>query len=267
VTDLDAYLDRIGLAGPLGPTLETLHRITAAHVETIPFENLDVLLERPIHIGAEDLERKLVAERRGGYCFEQNGLLLEVLNQLGFDVRPLSARVRYQRPRDFTPPRTHVFLRVELDGTSWLADVGVGGNSMTGAIRLHEDGEQATSHEPRRILREGGLFYNQVRFGEEWHDVYEFTLEEMPAIDRELANWYTSAHPQSHFRDQLIVARALPGGGRLSLLNRRRTERVDGVFTTRTVETPEELLDVLRTDFGIELPEGTTFTCPGLVWD
>ena len=194
--DLDAYCARVGYDGPRAPTLPALHAITAAHTRTIPFENLDVLLGRGIDLDPAAIFAKLVVQRRGGYCFEQNGLLLMVLEALGFRVAPISARVRWQRPRDFTPPRTHVVLRVELDGTSWLTDVGVGGMSLTAALRLEADIEQATPHEPRRLLREGGRWFHQVRLGDAWHDVCEFTLEEMPAIDRELGNWYTSAHPQ-----------------------------------------------------------------------
>ncbi|MEO8798486.1 MAG: arylamine N-acetyltransferase, partial [Polyangiaceae bacterium] len=168
--DLDAYFERIGYSGPRAPILETLNAIMCAHVQTIPFENLDVLLGLPIDLEPSALERKLVHERRGGYCFEQNTLLLAVLSDLGFKVRPLSARVRYQRTRDFTPPRTHVFVRVEL-GESWLADVGVGAMSLTSALRLDEEGTQSTPHEPRRLLRENGLIYHQVRLGDEWLDV------------------------------------------------------------------------------------------------
>src|SRR5450432_655081 len=224
-TDIDAYFARIDCCGPREPTLPVLHAITSAHVQSIPFENLDVLLGRPIDLEIAALFRKLVCDRRGGYCFEQNGLLLHVLRALGFDASPLSARVRLHRPRDYVPPRTHMFIRVELEGESWLTDVGVGGASLTAAIRLRSDAEQSTPHEPRRIVREGVRLFHQVRFGTEWQDICEFTLEEMPAIDRELANWFTSAHPQSHFKDRLMVARALPDGGRLTLLNRELSTR------------------------------------------
>jgi len=105
--DLDAYFARTGYTGPRTPTLETLHGLVRAHVQTIPFENLDVLLGKPIDLEPAALMQKLVHDRRGGYCFEQNTLLLEVLTALGFHVRPLSARVRWQRPRDYTPARTH----------------------------------------------------------------------------------------------------------------------------------------------------------------
>lgn len=264
--DLDAYFARIGHTGPRTPTLETLNAIVNAHVQAIPFENLDVLLGRGIALDPAALEKKLVHARRGGYCFEQNSLLLHVLGALGFEVRPLSARVRYQRPRDFTPARTHVFVRVELE-ESWVVDVGVGAMSVTGALRLAEEGPQTTPHETRRLLRENGLIYHQVLFGEEWQDVCEFTLEEMPLIDREVANWYTSAHPGSHFKNRLLVARALPGGARVGLLNRELTVRQrDGRAERRVLTSPDELLEVLEAHFGLAFPASTRFACEALDW-
>jgi N-hydroxyarylamine O-acetyltransferase len=264
--DLDAYFARIGYSGAAPPTLETLNGIVHRHVQAIPFENLDILLGRPIDLAPAALQKKLISDRRGGYCFEQNGLLLLVLEALGFQVRPLSARVRYQRPRDFIPPRTHVFVRVELEGTSWLADVGVGGLSLTSAIRLDSAEEQATPHESRRIVREEGRLFHQVRLEDAWHDLCEFTLEEMPPIDRELGNWFTSTHPQSHFKSRLVVARAVADGGRNTILNRELTiRRRDGV-ETRMLGTPAELLAVLQSDFGLAFAEGIAFSCPALDW-
>lgn len=254
--DLDAYCARIDYRGERTPTLGTLHALSEAHVRTIPFENIDVLLGRPIELTLPALERKLVHERRGGYCFEQNTLFLAVLEAFGFRVRPLSARVRYQRPREFTPARTHLCLRVELD-EPWLADVGVGSMSLTSALRLGTPEEQATKHEPRRLWRENGLIYHQVRFGDDWHDVSELTLEEMPEIDRIVANWYTSTHPGSHFKNRLLVARAAPNGARVTLADRELTERAaDGTATRRTVATHDELVTVLFEHFGIRVPAG-----------
>jgi N-hydroxyarylamine O-acetyltransferase len=259
--DLDAYFARIGYRGPRTPTLDVLHALTAAHTQAIPFENLDVLLGRPIELEVPSLFRKLVIERRGGYCFEQNGLFLHVLGELGFDAKPLSARVRLQRPRDYLPARTHVFLRVAIAGETWLTDVGVGGASLTAAIRFDPDaGEQATPHEARRLVREDGVSFHQIRYGTEWNDVYEYTSEEMPFIDRTVANWYTSMHPTSHFRDRLIAARALPDGRRMALVNREFTIRErDGTPTTRPVDTADELLAILDESFGLRFPPGTRF--------
>jgi N-hydroxyarylamine O-acetyltransferase len=266
VIDLDRYFARIGYRGPRAPTLATLNGIAAAHVETIPFENLDVLLGRRIDLDPAAIERKLVHDRRGGYCFEQNALLLTALTALGFEARPLSARVRYQRPRDFIPARTHLFVRVELD-QPYLVDVGIGGLSPSAAIRLVLDEPQPTPHETRRLVADGGAMFHQVLFGTEWQDLYEFTGEEMAPIDREVANWYTSTHPASHFKARLSVARALPDGGRLGLLNRELSVRGrDGHAEHHRVATPDELLAVLDQRFGLAFPPGTRFPCDALDW-
>lgn len=275
--DLARYFERIDYAGPTEPSLANLNSIIFAHLSRIPFENLDILLGRPIELEPAGVEHKLITQRRGGYCFEQNTHLMHVLGALGYDVTPIGARVRVGRPRDAVPPRTHVFLRVDLPEGSWLADVGVGGFSPCAALRLSLDTVQPTPHEPRRICSDGewqglGLrapsarLFHQVYFDDAWHDLCDFTLEPMPEIDRELGNWYTSAHPTSHFRQRLVAARAT-SNGRVTLLNRRFTRRENGsIAEQRDIRTPDELLDVLRREFGIVLPSGTRFDCAGLEW-
>ncbi len=280
--DSDAYFDRIGYHGSRMPMLATLDAIMLAHVRTIPFENIDVLLGRGVDLDIDAIADKLVTRRRGGYCFEHNTLLLRVLSGLGFDATPISARVRIQRARDFTPPRTHVFLRVEIDGASWLADVGVGGLSPTAALRLALDVEQTTPHEPRRIIADGdwsdltqsgpwlraptARLLHQARLGDTWADVCEFTLEPMPEIDRELGNWFTSTHPRSHFRDRLMAARATEDG-RVTLLDRVLTRRrTGGEAETHTSATPDELIALLASEFGLELPPDTRFPHLADLW-
>ncbi|MGH8278916.1 MAG: arylamine N-acetyltransferase family protein [Gammaproteobacteria bacterium] len=259
--DLDRYFERIGYRGPQQPTLELLHAITAAHAQSIPFENLDVLLERPIRLEPEAIFRKLVHEHRGGYCFENNGLLLAVLTQLGFEVRPLSARVRTGMiDRHILAPRTHLVLEVRIDGKLWLTDVGVGSASLTCALRFMADIEQPTPHDTRRLVRADGKWFHQVRHDGQWLDVYEFTGESMPLIDRTVANWYTSTHPDSKFRHNLFAARALANGRRVALLNHELSLRgPDGSVQKRVIATPEKLLDALREHFGIDLPKGARF--------
>ena len=270
IPDLDAYFTRISDTGSRSPTLSTLNRIVEAHVRSIPFENLDILLGKSISMDLADIERKLVHNKRGGYCFEQNSFLQQVLLALGFQVQPISARVRLQKPRDFLPARTHLFLRVELDGHSWLVDVGVGSLSVTSALRLELETPQPTPHETRRIISSGewsgltqrapnAVLFHQVLFDETWHDVCEFTLEEMHPIDRELGNWFTSTHPESHFRSMINVARSTPAG-RITLQGRELKRRAaNGQAESLTLETPEVLLSTLREKFGLHFPSGTRF--------
>lgn len=255
---LSQYLARVDYQGPREPGVPALHALTSAHVQHIPFENLDVLLGLGVDLSDDAVFDKLVTRRRGGYCFEQNGLFSRVLTAFGFDVTPVSARVRLDRPRDVTPARTHMFLRVAIDGHDWITDVGVGGASLTSALRLELDREQPTPHEPRRIIREDGRYFHQARFGVRWADVCEFTGEPMPPIDREVANWFTSTHPGSHFRSRLMVARAGSEGRRYTLLNDElKIRERSGVAHTVGIETPEHLLEVLQAHFGLSFAPGT----------
>lgn len=263
--DLDAYFSRIDFNGERSPTLGTLHAITAHHAAAIPFENLNVLLELGIDIAPQAVERKLVSEQRGGYCFEQNQLLLWVLSALGFRVKPLSARVRWLLPREVTPPRTHLFVCVEMEDGPWLTDVGVGGCSLTAALRWKDGLEQETPHDKRRLVREGNLWFHQVCFDGDWFDVCEFTGEEMPEIDRQVANWWTSTHPLSKFRNNLLVSKAGLDGSRISLFNKELTlRRPQRPAEKRQIASHADLTETLELVFGLKVPEGTRFDILGL---
>lgn len=255
--DLKSYLQRINYTGNTSPTLQVLHGVTQAHTQSIPFENVDVILNKPILLSDEAIFEKLVTKKRGGYCFEQNSLMLQALNHLGFVVKPLSARVRLRfTDRAQVAPRTHLFVRVEIGEESFVTDVGMGAASLTGALKLIPDLEQETPHELRRIVKEGSIWYHQIRYGDLWQDACEFTLEEMPLLDREIANWYTSTHPQSHFKSSLMVARALDNGQRLTLQNFDLTQRArNGEAQKKQLQNNKELIDVLTNDFGLILSD------------
>jgi N-hydroxyarylamine O-acetyltransferase len=264
--NLDGYFARIGHAGPRTATLETLRAVQLRHVCAIPFENLDVVLGRTILLDLPAVERKLVQERRGGYCYEQNTLLAAVLRALGFHVTPLIARVRWQVPPETSTGRTHMVLRVELDGRPWLVDGGFGSVGPSAPLALDTDAEQATPHEPRRIVRRGDYLVHQVRLGAEWGDAYQFTRDEVPPIDYEVANWYSNKHPNSHFQHNLIATRVLPAG-RVRIFNREFTQRgPDGVAHKREIANHDELLRLLAEHFDLHFPAGTRFSAPNLLW-
>ncbi|MGH2883951.1 MAG: arylamine N-acetyltransferase, partial [Solirubrobacteraceae bacterium] len=147
--DLEAYLARIGLTGR--PVLAELHR---AHVTSIPFENLDPRRGIPVSLAPEDLERKLVRERRGGYCFEQNLLLGNGLEALGMRVEPLLARVRVGGAPSSARPRTHLVLRVQREfGTAIILithDLGVVADMADDVVVMY--GGQVMERAERREL-------------------------------------------------------------------------------------------------------------------
>tara|TARA_R110002072_G_scaffold184190_1_gene340601 strand:+ start:234 stop:1088 length:855 start_codon:yes stop_codon:yes gene_type:complete len=267
--DLNAYLTRIGYDGPdeTPPTLETLGTIQRAHVCTIPFENIDAILNQPIKLDPQSVQRKLITLGRGGYCFEHNGLLIDALTQLGFEVESQSARVRFSATRDFIPPRTHLFAKVTIDRVPWCVDVGVGGLSPTAPFRMDIKDPQRSPHDTRRVILDdaSGNWFHQVQIGEHWNDVCEFTGESMPMIDREVANWWTSTHPDSKFRKSIMAALADPDGSRHTLGNRHYAHRRDGkVIDEQHIESTTQLLEVLATKFNIHLPSDTVFGIDGL---
>ncbi|MBX9580941.1 MAG: arylamine N-acetyltransferase [Gemmataceae bacterium] len=253
--DPGAYFRRVGYDGPAAPTLDTLRALHLAHVGAIPFENLDPLLGRPVRLDLPSVERKLVRGGRGGYCFEQNGLFRAVLEAVGFPVVGLAARVLWNVPDGRVPALAHMVLRVEVDGRPYLADVGFGGMTLTGPIRLEADTLQETPHEPFRLTPDGGEFVLRALVRGEWRPLYRFDLTERPPIDYEVANWYVSTHPESIFVNGVLAGRALPGRRATLRGNELATHGPEGT-DRRALTTPAELRGALAGVFGLSLPDG-----------
>jgi N-hydroxyarylamine O-acetyltransferase len=253
--DLQAYLERIGIRTPVAPNLQTLRAIITAHVATISFENLDPFLGVSPTLDIASVQRKLVRDGRGGYCFEQNRLLSDALRAIGFQVTDLAARVLWGQPEDAITARTHMLLRVEVESRSWLADVGFGGNTPTGPLEFAPDVEQATPHEPFRLIRRDDSDWRLQLFAvDAWQTLYRFDLQPQFPADYCVSNYWTSTNPDSHFVTGLTAARA-PAGRRLALRNRQFTERTtDGATIKRTLATAAEIRAVLQNQFLILLP-------------
>ncbi len=256
--DLDRYLARIGYAGPRAPTLAVLGEVQGRHASSIAFENLDVLLGRPARTDPGALQRKLVEGSRGGYCFEQNGLLLGALEALGFHVAPMQARVLWQRTGQPPLPRSHMLLRVDpQDAGPQLVDVGHGGCTPTGPLALDSVAPQATPLESFRLVDSEGERQLEVWLatGQGWSPVYRFRPEPVLLVDCEPANWFHSTCPASPFTQHLMVAR--PGADRRhGLRDTAFTVRHRGGHVERRV-LPDgaALLAVLEDVFLLRFPE------------
>ncbi|WP_233835147.1 arylamine N-acetyltransferase family protein [Paraburkholderia sp. ZP32-5] len=254
--NLDRYFARIGYTGPRTATLDVLRAIHRLHPAAIPFENLNPLTRRPVRLDLESLQRKLVSEQRGGYCFEHNTLFANVLMQLGFKITPMLGRVLWGRERGAITPRTHMVLRIDIDGDAWIADVGFGSVTLTAPLRLIPALAQPLPLGTFRLAEAGhDMLYLEVQVpGESWAPVYRIDLRPVEWIDYETSNWYTSASPDSMFTHSLIVCRVFPGVC-VTLFNDQLNER-DGagqLVAERRIESAAELADCLRERFGLKL--------------
>jgi N-hydroxyarylamine O-acetyltransferase len=254
--DLEAYFRRIGYDGPREPTLATLRALTLKHPDAIPFENLDVLLGRGISIVPADIDAKLIGAGRGGYCYEQNGLLKRVLEALGFEVQGLMARVWWMKPADAPMrARSHMVLKVMVDGVAWLADSGFGGCVLTAPLDLFSNAVQQTPNGPFRIETAapemGGERLVLANLSGTWAPLYQVALGPWEDVDYEPGNYFTYTHPSSHFTWSMTVGRTTPTA-RYALKNNRFTHRdVTGAVVEQRDLTVDELEATLRDVIGL----------------
>ncbi|MFC5697041.1 arylamine N-acetyltransferase [Pseudomonas sp. GCM10022186] len=252
-----AYLRHLDTPVPQQPDLASLDRLIAAHQRRVAFENVDVLLDRPIRIDADSVFAKVVERRRGGYCYELNNLFARLLLALGYRVELLGGRVRWGLPLD--APQTmlsHLMLRVRLPEGPHLADVGFGSATPWRAVPLEGP---ADPDFPYRLRPQddgsGEVQLENFRTETGWAACYRFAPEVNAWVDCIPRNWYTSTHPDSVFRQMLMSARS-EGDCRLTLANGLFNKRFrDGRVESRKIEDASELVDVLRTDFLLDLRE------------
>ena len=245
-----AYLERIGIDGPIRPVASDLARLHRAQRCTIPFENFDILLGRPIDIGPAAIFAKLVERRRGGYCFEQNGLFMSALAAFGFEARFALARVHLgPQPTGLT----HVLILVRIGGEDWLADVGFGGGGPRAPLRLVRDVVQRHDRLAFRLV-ECAPFGTmlEVETDGSWRRLYSFEDRPVLPVDLALGNHYTSSHPDSFFTYARVASRVEPDG-RTALYDHRLTIERGGVTTEETVGGGAAYIEMLAQRFGIEL--------------
>ncbi len=246
---LEMYVDRIAYAGSRSATLETLGAVQAAHLSAIPYENLDIHLGRTLALGSSAAYQKIVVERRGGWCYEMNGLLAWALEQMGFNVTLLSSSVL--RPDRVTPDGDHLLLRVTLEGTDYLVDAGFG----NGAI------------EPLPILegtyQRGFLEYRMERDGEHWivRDPVEsdtggfrFLNEPRAMTDFSERCTYLQSNPESGFV-RTTVCQRITADALYTLRGAVLTTLTTAGSSQRTLETAADYRATLLETFKLELPE------------
>jgi N-hydroxyarylamine O-acetyltransferase len=255
LTHLALYLQRLGFDAPPAPTLETLRQLQLRHTSAFPFENLTTLSGEPVLVDLPSIEQKVLYDGRGGYCYELNNLFLALLQALGFDARGITGRVVMGQPEGAWTARTHRLSLVTLNGVRYITDVGFGGMVPTAPLLLDTAAEQLTPHEPYRIERHEDGYTLRANVGGEWRAMYIFDLQRQEDIDYAVGNWYVSTHPESSFARQLMVARTGEGWRRTLNNGSFAVHRVDRESERRQVVDVDELIGLLKDEFGIRVPE------------
>lgn len=249
--DIQTYLERIDYAGSLEPTAETLRQLQVAHLLTVPFENLGIHAHEPIVLDDESLFRKIVGRRRGGFCYELNGLFAALLRSLGFEVAMLSAQVA-NAEGNFGPDFDHMALMVTI-GERWLVDVGFG-DSFVEPLLLDERASQVQGDRAYRVAVDGERLVVMQRSeggaSDEWKPQYRFMLKPYQYSDYAEMCEYHQTSPLSHFTSARICSRLAPHG-RITLSEMLFITTEGGQRSERPVVSQDEYKDILRRDFGI----------------
>lgn len=249
---VESYLSRIKYSGPTAPTDETLRAIHRAHLQTVPFENLDIALGRKIVVDDDVTVRKVVELRRGGFCYELNGAFAALLRAMGFRVNLLSARVARDNGGE-GPEFDHLTLCVDLE-ERWLADVGFG-DSFLEPLRMETDREQQDPAGKFRLVSvEERLQLERAETNGKWKRQYSFTLQPRSLQDFKAMSDYHQTSPESHFTQNRICTRAVPEG-RITLSGMKLIVTDNGLRKERVLVSEDERVKVLSEQFGINVPQ------------
>lgn len=250
--EIDPYLARIGYTGPCDVTMDTLHRLHVAHLLSVPFENLDIHLGRPIVLDVDRFYTKIVTQRRGGFCYELNGLFAALLAALGFDVTLASARVAGNNG-EFGPEFDHLVLLVQL-GELWLVDVGFG-DSFRQPLPLRSGTVFAEDFGTYRLQQTTTTWtLEEQNDTGDWQPAYTFATRPRALAEFAAMCAYQQTSPQSHFTQKRVCSRAT-ADGRITLSDRRLIISQGGRREERVLLDEAEFTAVLARDFGVVLDQ------------
>lgn len=249
--NVEAYLKRINYEGKTDVSYETLYGLHVAHTLNVPFENLNVYFRKTVSLDRESLYKKIVENKRGGYCFEMNGLFSFVLQELGFKVTNLLARGTKDGITYFA--KTHQVLMVEIDDKRYLADVGFGNDGITAPLILETGTDQKQFTHTYRLLEDPKFGYIlQEKEGEEYRYMYAFTLEECYPADFIMSNHFTSTFPDSFFI-KMKMCTIPTKDGRITLTDDHLKIVSNGEVTERQLNGDEEYNELLKKYFKLDL--------------
>jgi arylamine N-acetyltransferase len=250
--EITQYLNRIKLDDAT-TNLEDLTKLQENHLENIPFENLDVVVGRKIALGYQHLFNKIITKKRGGYCFELNTLYAELLKSLGFFPRPVLGRVWLSNPRKM-PPRNHLAYLVNLNGKTYLTDVGFGGLITRVPLDINISSPVSDKDGMVRIVPFADHQFMVTRQSEKgWENQYSFENVEVSEEDIYISNYYMSTNPRSHFYEHKFVGKNTKEG-RVGLFNNKISIRKGlKIVDKKRVDFGENWLKIIKKEFSLHL--------------
>lgn len=259
---VQGYLERIGYHGPLDGSVKTLSALQEAHVLTVPYENLDIMAGKSLSIQIPDVYEKVVVKRRGGYCFELNGLFAWLLRELKYDVTEYYGRFLLGEPTDI-PMRRHRISRVQVEGEIYICDVGVGIPAPRQPLLFKEGLEQKQGDETYRLVSDPvlGWVVQSLHNNGRWDNIYSFTEDVQYLIDFEMPHFWCITHPDSIFKNfNMAYIRTPDGRKTIADVEDEEGKKVQEFrrFSPKGVETfipktDAEYREALKSYFGIVL--------------
>jgi len=257
--EIEKYLQRLGYNGSIQPTIELLRVLQKRHLLNVPFENLDIHYKVPIQLDLETIFEKVVIKKRGGFCYELNGIFYELLRSIGFDVKMISARVFDQVQQIFSPEFDHLAIIAKIDSVDYLADAGFGEFAFT-PLKVEPDTIQNDERGKFRIDRHDNSYYKVSKgVGEEWVPEYMFTLTKRDLSEFEDMCKYNQTSPLSHFTQNKFCSLATEKG-RITVTAKKTKITVGDSVTEGLLDSEEEFLEALETYFHIRPNNGVQLT-------
>lgn len=248
--NLQDYLARIGFQGVPAKDIATLNALIRCQLFSVPFENLDVQAGKVVSIIPEDIVEKIVYQRRGGYCYEVNGVFAMALQALGFDYQLVAARPMFYPVRR---PKTHMAIVVHINQQDWLCDLGFGSYGIRAPMSLEVlDSEVMQDHDCFMLTAtDSDAFLLKAKVDQAWQPQFAFDLTPWELIDFYPANYMNSTHPDAIFVQKLLVVLHTQAGRHILFGNTLKTI-ADGVVEKRILSAVERT-DTLKTVFGLSL--------------
>lgn len=247
---LSAYFERIAYRGEIKADLATLRSLMRHQLLSVPFENLDVQAGKIISLVPEDIVAKIVQRRRGGYCYEVNGIFSMALQALGIPYRYVAARPMFYPARR---PRTHMAIIATVDGLDWLCDLGFGSYGLREPIRIDTfDVEVQQDHDTFMLGKsEVGEIVLKAKVEGEWSNQYGFDLSRQEWVDFVPANYMNSTHPDAIFVKQYVVLLHTEGGRKI--FSGDTFKVVEQGSISKSVIAPEDRAALLSREFDLHV--------------